>query len=58
MQESIKKKRLAKKKWYRQRDLESRWEYKERRQEANREVAKAKENATEELYERLDTKEG
>ena len=44
--------------WYKQRDLESRREYKEERQVAKREVAKAKDEAYDELYKRLDTREG
>ena len=58
MQESIRKKRLAKKRWDIQRDEESKQEYKEMRQEAKKEVAKAKSKAYDELYEGLDTKEG
>ena len=58
MQESIKRRRLTGRNWYKQRDLESRREYKEARQVAKREVAKAKGEAYDELYERLDTKEG
>ncbi|KAI5085399.1 hypothetical protein C0J45_22987 [Silurus meridionalis] len=58
VQESIRRKRLAKQKWDLQRDEKSRQEYKEMRQQVKREVAKAKEKAYEELYERLDTKEG
>ena len=58
VQESIQRKRLAKKKWDGMGDEESRQAYKVTRQEAKREVAKAKERAVRELYERLDTKEG
>ena len=58
MQESIRKKRLAKKRWDIQRDVERKQEYKEMRREANKEVAKAKSKAYDELYEELDTKEG
>ena len=58
MQESIRKKRLAKKRWDIQRDEESKQEYKEMRREAKKEVAKAKSKAYDELYEELDTKEG
>ena len=52
MQESIRKKRLAKKRWdnHMQRDEESKQEYKEMRREAKKEVAKAKSNAYDELY--------
>ena len=58
VQESIRKKRLAKKMWDIQRDEESKQEYKEMRREAKKEVAKAKSKAYDELYEGLDTKEG
>ena len=58
MQESIGKKRLAKKRWDMQRDEESKQEYKEMRREAKKEVAKAKNNAYDELYRELDSKEG
>ncbi|KAI5627956.1 hypothetical protein C0J50_3222 [Silurus asotus] len=58
LQESIRRKRLAKQKWDRQSDEKSRQEYKEMRQQVRRDVAKDKEKAYEELYERLDTKEG
>ena len=58
VQESIRKKGLAKRKWDSQRDEESRQEYKEWRRKAKREVAKAKKKAYDELYEKLDTKEG
>ena len=49
---------MAKKNWDSQRDEESRQEYKEWRHKAKREVAKAKEKAYGELYEKLETKEG
>ena len=58
VQESIRKKRLAKKRWDIQRDEESKQEYKEMRREAKKEVAKAKSKAYDDLYEELDTKEG
>ena len=58
VQESIRKKRSAKKRWDIQRDEESKQEYKEMRREAKKEVAKTKGKAHEELYEGLDTKEG
>ena len=58
VQESIRKMRLAKKRWDIQRDEESKQEYKEMRREAKKEVAKAKSKAYDELYEGLDTKEG
>ncbi|XP_051784813.1 uncharacterized protein LOC127528357 [Erpetoichthys calabaricus] len=58
IQESIQRKRMAKKKWDSQRDAESRQEYKEIRCKVKREVAKAKEKVYDELYERLDIKEG
>ena len=49
---------MAKKQWDSQRDEESRQEYKEMQRKAKGEMAKAKEKAYGELYERLDTKEG
>ncbi|XP_060800080.1 uncharacterized protein LOC132901597 [Neoarius graeffei] len=58
VQEIIKEKRLAKKNWDDQRDKESRWLYRETRQKAKRAVAKVKADAYQELYERLETKEG
>ncbi|KAF7694159.1 hypothetical protein HF521_007912 [Silurus meridionalis] len=58
VQESIRKKMLAKQKWDRQSDEQSRQEYKEMREQVKRDVAKAREKTYEELYERLDTKEG
>ncbi|KAG2465922.1 CFDP2 protein, partial [Polypterus senegalus] len=58
IQESIQRKRMAKKKWDSQRDAESRQGYKEIRHKVKRKVVKAKEKAYDELYERLDTKEG
>ena len=58
VQESIRKKRLVKKRWDMQRDEESKKEYKEMRREAKKEVTKAKNNAYDELYEELDSKEG
>ena len=50
MQESIRKKRLAKKRCDMQRDEESKQEYKEMRREAKKEVAKAKNNEYDDLY--------
>ncbi|XP_062866594.1 uncharacterized protein LOC134329279, partial [Trichomycterus rosablanca] len=58
VQEAIQRKRLAKKKWDIDRTDESRQEYKGMKRKAKREVAKAKQKAYEELYGRLDTKEG
>ena len=58
MQESIRKKILAKKRLDMQRDEESNQEYKEMRRQTKKEVAKAKSKAYDELYEGLDTKEG
>ncbi|KAI5089397.1 hypothetical protein C0J45_20805 [Silurus meridionalis] len=58
VQESIRRKRLAKQNWDRQSDEKSRQEYKEMRQQVKRDVATAKEKAYEQLYEKLDTKEG
>ncbi|KAI5104482.1 hypothetical protein C0J45_6108 [Silurus meridionalis] len=58
VQESIRRKRLAKQNWDRQSDEKGRQEYKEMRQQVKRDVEKAKDKAYEELYEKLDTKEG
>ncbi|XP_051779985.1 uncharacterized protein LOC127526866 [Erpetoichthys calabaricus] len=58
VQESIQRKRMAKKKWDSLRDAESRQEYREIRHKVKREMAKSKEKVYDELYERLDTKEG
>ena len=58
MQESIRKKILAKKRLDMQMDEESNQEYKEMRRQTKKEVAKAKSKAYDELYEGLDTKEG
>ncbi|KAG2463717.1 PALM protein, partial [Polypterus senegalus] len=58
VQESLQRKRMAKKWWDSQRDAESREEYKEIRRKVKREVMKVKEKTYDELYERLDTKEG
>ena len=58
VQESIRKKRLATKRWDMQRDGESKKENKEMRRKAKKEVAKAKNNAHDELYEGFDSKEG
>ena len=58
MQESIRKKRLMKKRWDIQRDEESKQEYKEMQREAKKEAVKARSKAYDELYEGLDTKEG
>ncbi|KAK3511813.1 hypothetical protein QTP70_024858 [Hemibagrus guttatus] len=56
-QESIQRKRLAKKKWDMDRTEENRQEYKELQHRVKREVSKAKQKAYEELYTRLDTRE-
>ena len=58
VQESIRKKRLAKKRWDMQRDEESKQGNKEIRREAKKEVAKAKNNAYDKLYQEWDSKEG
>ncbi|KAK3518575.1 hypothetical protein QTP70_004096 [Hemibagrus guttatus] len=58
VQDSIQRKRLAKKKWDRDRTEENRQEYKELQRRVKREVSKAKQKAYEELYTRLDTREG
>ncbi|KAK3566932.1 hypothetical protein QTP86_005597 [Hemibagrus guttatus] len=58
VQDSIQRKRLAKKKWDMDRTEENRQEYKELRCRVKREVSKAKQKAYDELYTRLDTREG
>ncbi|KAK3520883.1 hypothetical protein QTP86_010611 [Hemibagrus guttatus] len=58
VQDSIQRKRLAKKKWDMDRTEENRQEYKELQRRVKREVSKAKQKAYNELYTRLDTREG
>ncbi|KAK3563989.1 hypothetical protein QTP86_006240 [Hemibagrus guttatus] len=58
VQDSIQRKRLAKKKWDMDRTEENRQEYKELQRRVKKEVSKAKQKAYEELYTRLDTREG
>ncbi|KAK3572548.1 hypothetical protein QTP86_000448 [Hemibagrus guttatus] len=58
VQDSIQRKRLAKKKWDMDKTEENRQEYKELQRRVKREVSKAKQKAYEELYTRLDTREG
>ncbi|KAK3538456.1 hypothetical protein QTP86_003703 [Hemibagrus guttatus] len=58
VQDSIQRKRLAKKKWDIDRTEENRQEYKELQCRMKREVSKAKQKAYDELYTRLDTREG
>ncbi|XP_061647396.1 uncharacterized protein LOC133486382 [Phyllopteryx taeniolatus] len=58
VQEIIQGKRLAKKKWNTERTEERRKEYIEMRHRAKVEVAKAKQEAYDDMYARLDTKEG
>ncbi|KAK3519958.1 hypothetical protein QTP70_008901 [Hemibagrus guttatus] len=58
VQDSIQRKRLAKKKWDMDRTEENRQEYKELQCRVKREVFKAKQKAYDELYTRLDTREG
>ncbi|KAK3558010.1 hypothetical protein QTP86_005830 [Hemibagrus guttatus] len=58
VQDSIQRKRLAKKKWDMDRTEENRQEYKELQRRVKMEVSKAKQNAYDELYTRLDTREG
>ncbi|KAK3540327.1 hypothetical protein QTP70_029586 [Hemibagrus guttatus] len=58
VQDSIQRKRLAKKKWDMDRTEENRQEYKELQRRVKREVFKAKQKAYDELYTRLDTREG
>ncbi|KAK3508061.1 hypothetical protein QTP70_011856 [Hemibagrus guttatus] len=57
VQDSIQRKRLAKKKWDMDRTEENRQEYKELQLRVKREVSKAKQKAYDELYTRLDTRE-
>ncbi|KAK3531388.1 hypothetical protein QTP70_018188, partial [Hemibagrus guttatus] len=58
VQDSIQRKRLAKRKWDMDRTEENRQEYKELQCRVKREVSKAKQKAYDELYTRLDTREG
>ncbi|KAK3556129.1 hypothetical protein QTP70_005613 [Hemibagrus guttatus] len=58
VQDSIQRKRLAKKKWDMDRTEENRQEYKELQRRVKREVSKAKQKAYDELNTRLDTREG
>ncbi|KAK3548972.1 hypothetical protein QTP70_022655 [Hemibagrus guttatus] len=58
VQDSIQRKRLAKKKWDMDRTEENRKEYKELQRRVKREVSKAKQKAYDKLYTRLDTREG
>ncbi|KAK3552622.1 hypothetical protein QTP86_017898 [Hemibagrus guttatus] len=57
VQDSIQRKRLAKKKWDLDRTEENRQEYKELQRRVKREVSKAKQKAYDKLYTRLDTRE-
>ncbi|KAK3558627.1 hypothetical protein QTP86_022061, partial [Hemibagrus guttatus] len=56
VQDSIQRKRLAKKKWDMDRTEENRQEYKDLQLRVKREVSKAKQKAYDELYTRLDTR--
>ncbi|KAK3517406.1 hypothetical protein QTP70_009198 [Hemibagrus guttatus] len=58
VQNSIQRKRLAKKNWDMDRTEENRQEYKELQCRVKREVSKANQKAYDELYTRLDTREG
>ncbi|KAK3538581.1 hypothetical protein QTP86_006659 [Hemibagrus guttatus] len=58
VQDSIQRKRLAKKKWYMDKTEENRQEYKDLQRRVKREVSKAKQKAYDELYTRLDSREG
>ncbi|KAK3527860.1 hypothetical protein QTP86_009416 [Hemibagrus guttatus] len=58
VQDSVQRKRLAKRKWDMDRTEENRQEYKELQHRVKREVSKAKQKAYDELYTRLDTREG
>ncbi|KAK3522439.1 hypothetical protein QTP86_011012 [Hemibagrus guttatus] len=57
-EDSIQRKRFAKKKWDMDRTEENRQECKELQRRVRREVSKAKQKAYDELYTRLDTREG
>ncbi|KAK3530999.1 hypothetical protein QTP70_007855 [Hemibagrus guttatus] len=56
--DSIQRKRLAKKKWVKDRTEENRQKYKELQPRVKREVSKAKQKAYDEVYIRLDTRKG
>ena len=58
VQEKLKNKRNAKKVWDTMRDDASKLAYKTARKQAKREVAKARNKTYEELYKKLETKEG
>ncbi|KAK3511279.1 hypothetical protein QTP70_034774, partial [Hemibagrus guttatus] len=58
VQDSIQRKRLAKKKWDMDRTEENREQYKELQRRVKMEVSKAKQKAYDKLYTRLDTREG
>ncbi|KAK3553477.1 hypothetical protein QTP70_003520 [Hemibagrus guttatus] len=58
VQDSIQRKRLAKKKWDMDRTEENRQEYKELQRRVKREVSKAKQKAYEELYTRQRDRDG
>ncbi|KAK3530487.1 hypothetical protein QTP86_024399 [Hemibagrus guttatus] len=58
VQDSIQRKRLAKKKWDMNRTEENRQEYKKLQRRVKREVSKAKQKAYDELNTRLNTREG
>ncbi|KAK3532456.1 hypothetical protein QTP86_018454, partial [Hemibagrus guttatus] len=58
VQDSVQRKRLAKRKWDMDRTEENRQKYKELQRRVKREVSKAKQKAYDELYTRLDTREG
>ncbi|KAK3539055.1 hypothetical protein QTP86_023495, partial [Hemibagrus guttatus] len=58
VQDSIQRKRLAKKKWDMDRTEENRQEYKESQRRVKREVSKAKQKSYDKFYTRLDTRGG
>ncbi|XP_047495893.1 uncharacterized protein LOC125043700 [Penaeus chinensis] len=58
VQEAIRRKKVAFKAWQRDRDEDLREAYKEAKREAKRAVAKDKEEAWREWYEKMETKEG
>ena len=58
VQQAVKEKKEAKKQWDGARDDESKERYKKAKKKAKRTVAKVKNKAFQDLYERLETKEG
>ncbi|XP_042889568.1 uncharacterized protein LOC122264626 [Penaeus japonicus] len=58
VQEAIPRKKEAWKEWHKRKDLRRKFLYKEAKNKPKVAVAKAKNEASEEIYEKLDTKEG